>query len=43
LGSIPIKRIQGFAKSMGEYHRNPTAMVATAHASTAKKLIPANE
>jgi len=35
LGSQPISRIQGLANNSGEYHKNPTTMVASAATNTA--------
>src|SRR5215467_10915691 len=36
--SYPISFIHGFANGNGEYHKNPTSIVESAAASTARKL-----
>jgi hypothetical protein len=38
-----MRRIQGRAKRMGEYQRNPKTMVDKAATKTARKLIPIKE
>jgi hypothetical protein len=40
---MPINRVHGLAKRIGEYHKNPITMLAIAQTSTAQKLIPSNE
>jgi hypothetical protein len=41
-GSYPIKTIHGRANNAGEYHRNPTTIVANALTNTAHTLTPMN-
>src|SRR6266446_10726223 len=41
-GSYPIKIVQRRANSNGEYHTNPTTIVASALANTAHRFTPMN-
>src|SRR5258707_7677883 len=41
-GSYPIRTIHGRANIIGEYHRNPTPIVASALANTANRFTPMN-